>query len=186
MEPSALLQGDFSSRQLRDALGMFATGVTVVTTVDAAGVPVGLTINSFSAVSLEPPLILWSLVNTAGSRDAFLNSKGFVVNVLAAHQHDLAMQFASRSPDRFLNVPITRGTGGLPLLSGALAWFECKRYAEHLAGDHTIFIGQVQRVGHQQAAASAAQNGTDHDRDLTLTTPLLFHRGILHRHGFNH
>lgn len=176
------LRADFDSRHLRDALGTFATGVTVITTLDAEGAPVGLTISSFSPVSLNPPLVLWSLVNTAASRAAFLHNQRFTINVLAADQKALALQFASRSPDRFEGVSIESGTAGLPLLAGALAWFECKRYAEHVAGDHTIFIGEVEQVGFQGLSAAAlAQQSVAEPAEAPV--PLVFHRGVLHEGG---
>lgn len=176
------LRADFDSRHLRDALGTFATGVTVITTLDAQGAPVGLTISSFSPVSLNPPLVLWSLVNTAASRDAFLHNRRFAINVLAADQQALALQFASRSLDRFEGVSVEFGTAGLPLLTGALAWFECRRYAEHVAGDHTIFIGEVEQVGFQglSPAALAQQSVTE---PAEAPVPLVFHRGVLHEGG---
>lgn len=181
---SAYLKSEFDSRHLRDALGNFATGVTVVTTLDAEGAPVGLTISSFSPVSLHPPLILWSLVNTASSRDAFLQHPRFAINVLAADQHALALQFASRSPDRFNGVSVEQSASGLPLLSGALAWFECKRYAEHLAGDHTIFIGEVEQVGYRGASPAALAQTAEPDAKQA-PAPLVFHRGVLHEGGLS-
>lgn len=178
------LQAHFDSRHLRDALGTFATGVTVITTLDAQGAPVGLTISSFSPVSLSPPLVLWSLVNTAGSRDAFLQHDRFAINVLAADQQAVAMQFASRKPDRFDGIAIELGTTGLPLLAGALAWFECKRYAEHIAGDHTIFIGEVEQLGYRGVSpAELAHKALPEPGDAPM--PLVFHRGVLHEGGLN-
>jgi len=181
---SAHLKSEFDSRHLRDALGTFATGVTVVTTLDAQGAAVGLTISSFSPVSLHPPLILWSLVNTAASRDAFLQHPRFAVNVLAADQHALALQFASRSPDRFSGVSVEAGASGLPLLTGALAWFECRRYAEHVAGDHTIFIGEVEQVGYRGASPAALAQTVVPDAEQA-PAPLVFHRGVLHEGGLS-
>lgn len=181
---AAHLKSEFNARHLRDALGNFATGVTVVTTLDAQGASVGLTISSFSPVSLNPPLILWSLVNTASSREAFLQHPRFAINVLAADQHALALQFASRSPDRFNGVAVELSASGLPLLTGALAWFECKRFAEHLAGDHTIFIGEVEQVGYRGASpAELAQTAKPDAKDAPA--PLIFHRGVLHEGGLS-
>ena len=181
---AAHLKSEFNARHLRDALGHFATGVTVVTTLDAQGAPVGLTISSFSPVSLNPPLILWSLVNTASSREAFLQHPRFAVNVLAADQHALALQFASRSPDRFNGVAVELSATGLPLLRGALAWFECKRFAEHLAGDHTIFIGEVEQVGFRGASSADLAQTAEPDAHQA-PAPLIFHRGVLHEGGLH-
>ncbi|MDH5858947.1 flavin reductase family protein [Lampropedia aestuarii] len=184
MPIAAHLKSEFNARHLRDAFGHFATGVTVVTTLDAQGAPVGLTISSFSPVSLNPPLILWSLVNTASSREAFLQHPRFAINVLAADQHALALQFASRSPDRFKDVAVEFSASGLPLLTGALAWFECKRFVEHLAGDHTIFIGEVEQVGYRGPnPADLAQMAAPDTSQAAA--PLIFHRGVLHQGGLS-
>lgn len=176
------LQSDFSTRHLRDALGTFATGVTIVTALDEAGQPTGLTVNSFASVSLNPPLVLWSLVNTSASAPAFRACTHFAINVLAADQLLLAQRFASRGVDRFKNLPTVRGASGVPLLPGALAWFECRRHVEHEAGDHTIFIGYVERVGYQGAAPADLPSAPPQDRP-EAHAPLLYHRGVLHDGG---
>ncbi|TCT11933.1 flavin reductase (DIM6/NTAB) family NADH-FMN oxidoreductase RutF [Tepidamorphus gemmatus] len=134
------------SRELRRALGQFATGVTVVTTRDpASGHAVGMTANSFSSVSLEPPLILWSITRTARSLPAFLAASHFAVNVLSAEQIDLSVRFARPAEDRFAGIAWREGLGGAPLLPNLSALFECRRVASHEGGDHIILVGKVER-----------------------------------------
>jgi len=128
----------------RNALGNFATGITVVTTRDpASGECVGVTANSFNSVSLEPPLILWSIAKTARSRDAFSRAEHFAVNVLAADQVSLSNHFASRQPDKFAQLDFELGAGDVPLLEGCAARFQCRKVSEHEGGDHVILIGEV-------------------------------------------
>ncbi len=129
--------------QFRQACGQFATGVTVVTALDPERGPVGLTANSFTSVSLDPPLVLVSVAKTAGTHRAFAEGPGFVVHVLGADAKELAQRFATRDIDRFEGLEWTPGTLGLPLLSGALARFECAREHAYEGGDHTIFLGRV-------------------------------------------
>ena len=138
------------SRALRDALGRFATGVTVVTCVDADGAPAGLTVNSFGSLSLEPPLVLWSLRSASPSLPAFAGATHFVVNVLAEAQVELSRRFASRLGDKFAEVAWAPGLGGAPILEGCVAAFECETVARQTWGDHELFIGQVHRF--EQAA----------------------------------
>lgn len=137
-------------RELRRALGRFATGVTVVTTRTADGVPVGLTANSFSSVSLDPPLILWSLGNGAASLSAFMEADWFAVNVLGSHQQHLSNQFASQGTEKYDGVEYEEGLGGCPVLIDSLACFECTVYDRVPAGDHTIFLGKVERLTHRE------------------------------------
>lgn len=135
----------------RSALGRFATGVTVVTARSAADTLVGLTISSFNAVSLEPPLILWSLSRASGSLSAVRSAAGFVVNVLSAKQADLAMTFArGGGPSPYGGGDWSPAASGAPILKDTLAHFECVHHAEHDGGDHVIFVGRVVRF----AAAS--------------------------------
>jgi flavin reductase (DIM6/NTAB) family NADH-FMN oxidoreductase RutF len=137
-------QDGFSSRDFRDALGRFATGVTIVTTVDAMQQPVGLTANSFNSVSLEPPLVLWSLAKSAGSMAAFAVQRHYAIHVLGADQVELAKRFANRGiADRFAGVAHRAGLGGVPILDGCMAWFECVSKSRHDEGDHVLFVGQV-------------------------------------------
>lgn len=174
------LQSHFSTRHFRDALGSFASGVTIVTTLDAQGQPAGLTVSSFASVSLEPPLVLWSLLNASSHLQDFLRCQHFAINVLAADQLLLAQRFATPGLDRFRNLQTVRAASGVPLLPGALAWFECRRHAQHLAGDHTIFIGQVERVGYRGAWPRELP-GADPAQCPQALAPLLYHRGILHQ-----
>ena len=131
-------------RALRDAFGSFVTGVTVVTTRDVDGNMAGCTANSFSSVSINPPLVLWSLSQTSNSYPVFANSTRFTINVLAEGQRHLSQLFASQGSDRFGNSAWTPGLGGVPVLDGALCYLECVKYASYPGGDHTIFVGQVE------------------------------------------
>ena len=133
---------------LRKAMGRFATGVTVVTTRGAGGKLEGLTVNSFSTVSLEPPLVLWSLARRAGSFAAFADATHFAVNVLASDQPHLCRHFATPSADKFAGISHRPGIGGCPLLDATIAQFECRRETQLDGGDHVIFIGRVLRVSH--------------------------------------
>ncbi|HMC14579.1 MAG TPA: flavin reductase family protein, partial [Albitalea sp.] len=119
------LAPSFSIEHFRAALGMFATGVTIVTARDVNGMRVGLTANSFNSVSLDPPLVLWSLSKHAGSMPAFTRGSHYAINILAAEQRQLAERFASKEPDRFAGVPFREGAGGVLILEGAAAVFEC-------------------------------------------------------------
>lgn len=129
----------------RRALGTFATGVTVITTRAPDGQPVGLTANSFASVSLEPPLVSWCLAETALSLEIFRRASHFAVNVLAVDQIPLVHHFARRTLDKFDGIATVPGLGGVPLLEGVAARFECRTVASHPGGDHLIFLGQVER-----------------------------------------
>jgi flavin reductase (DIM6/NTAB) family NADH-FMN oxidoreductase RutF/DNA-binding MarR family transcriptional regulator len=133
----------FNAREFRDALSSFATGVTVVTCLDTDGEPVGATASSFNSVSMDPPLILWSITKSAYSAEAFINAKHFAVNVLSADQVELSNKFARSGTDKFLDVTIEQGMGGVPILPGAITCFECEAYATYDGGDHEIIVGQV-------------------------------------------
>ena len=150
----------FSTRDFRTALGMFATGVTVVTARGADGAPVGLTANSFNSVSLAPPLVLWSLARTAGSMPHFQRGSHYAINILAADQRNLAERFAGKAEDRFTGLEFREGSGGAPLLDGAAAVFECFNRSRYEEGDHVIFVGEVERCTSRPAAQ-----------------PLIFHGG---------
>ena len=152
------------SRALRHALGSFATGVAVVTIIDPEGQPRGLTINSFASVSLEPPLVLWSLGNNAGDFSSYVAASHFCIHILSAEQEWLSNRFASAGNERFAGLEWQPGLGGVPLLPGALAWFEVKNSLQYPGGDHLIFIGEVERF-------HAAPGGD----------PLLFHAGAYRR-----
>jgi len=130
-------------RQLRNALGRFTTGVTIVTCCDAQGRFVGLTANSFNSLSLEPPLVLWSLRTASPALAAFQAATRFAVNVLAESQVDLSRRFASRVDDRFVEGAWALGEQGAPVLAGSAAVFECESVSHQVAGDHHLFIGRV-------------------------------------------
>ena len=131
-------------RALRDAFGTFLTGVTVVTSHDAEGAPIGFTANSFSSVSLDPPLVLVCLANTSRNYDALTQASGFAVNILAEDQKDISNTFARPSDDRFAAVDWQKGPQGAPILSGVSAWFDCSMHKTVEAGDHVILIGKVE------------------------------------------
>lgn len=150
------------STSLRAALGRFATGVTIVTTCAPDGQPVGLTVSSFNSVSLAPPLVLWSLAHTSGSMMAFLQASHYAIHVLSAEQRTLAERFASKGVNRWQDLPLTTGAGSVPLLSNAVAVFECRNRSRYDEGDHVIFVGEVERCAHR-----------------TDLAPLLYHGGRL-------
>lgn len=131
--------------EFRRALGLFASGVTVVTTRDASGRLHGITVSAFSSVSLEPPLVLVCIEKNTGSHYAFKESDAFVVNLLAANQRHLSAHFASRLPDKFAGVSYRSGINELPILDNALANLECVLKNSFEAGDHTIFVGQIEK-----------------------------------------
>ena len=139
---------------------MFATGVTIVTARTPSGELVGLTANSFNSVSLNPPLVLWSLAQAAGSMPALAQGSHYAINILAADQKTLAERFASKLQDRWADVAFSDGASGAPLLHGAAASFECFNRSRYEEGDHVIFVGEVERCSHRPGAS-----------------PLLFHGG---------
>ena len=129
--------------ELRSAMGCFATGVTIVTSIGLDGQPVGLTANSFSSVSLDPPLVQFSLDRGGQSLDAFQGSGKFAVNVLREDQVELSNTFAARDSERFAGLAYATWVTGSPILEGALANFDCDTYASYDGGDHVIFVGRV-------------------------------------------
>lgn len=143
-EPAAAASAPFDGRELRRTLGQFATGVTVVTTRGAGGRRVGLTANSFSSVSLDPPLVLWSLSRGSPSLADFLGASHFGINVLAADQHHLSRRFATPQPDKFQGVAWREGPAGVPLLEGVLARLVCRNVRQYDGGDHVILIGGIE------------------------------------------
>jgi 3-hydroxy-9,10-secoandrosta-1,3,5(10)-triene-9,17-dione monooxygenase reductase component len=155
---------EIDPHRLRHALGRFVTGVAIVTTLDADGAPVGLTVNSFNSLSLEPPLVLWSLRRNSGHLTAFSAAPRFAVSVLTEAQIDLSRQFAARGRHEF-DSRWLRDDAGLPLLAGAAATFVCETTARQTAGDHRLFIGRVLSLS------------DSHER------PLLFHAGRYRRLG---
>ena len=147
------------AHRFRSALGAFATGVTIVTTRDAAGGDIGLTANSFNSVSLEPPMVLWSLARNARSLPAFVAATHFAVHVLAADQEELSLRFAARGSDKFAGLDLERGPAQVPLLRGCSARFQCRTAFRHEGGDHVIFVGAVELF------------------DQSERPPLIFHGG---------
>jgi flavin reductase (DIM6/NTAB) family NADH-FMN oxidoreductase RutF len=163
-----LVEERFDKRNYRKALGQFATGVTVITTRAIDGGSVGLTANSFSSVSLDPPLVLWSLSRQSSSLADFIGASHFAIHVLAADQHYLSRRFSTSHPDRFSGVDYAQGTAGIPLLNGAIARFVCRNVRQYDAGDHVILIGEVEKY------------------DLLEGNPLVFHSGeyrVVTRHA---
>ena len=152
----------FDPRELRRALGQYATGVTVVTCLGPDGEPAGMTANSFTSVSLDPPLVLWCPAKKASSTPAFTAATHFAVNVLAADQHYLSRRFATPAEDKFIDVPTRPGASGAPVLEGTVASFECRTVAVHDAGDHLIMLGEVEGF------------------DAPGGPPLVFHSGLYH------
>lgn len=130
-------------REFRNALGKFATGITVVTAKDSNGGLIGVTINSFASVSLEPPMVLFSLKNESPLCDIFATTETFNIGILSADQQDLSNLFAGPTDNKFDQVEWSEGNNGVPVLSGTMANLECKRAAAYLGGDHTIFVGEV-------------------------------------------
>lgn len=153
---------DFSERELRDALGRFVTGVTIVTTMTADG-PLGMTANSFSSVSLVPPLVLWSPARKSRRFPAFEAASHFAVHVLSDRQRALAERFAAAGADPFEGLPYGHGVGDVPLLSDCAARFECRHAAGYDGGDHLIVVGEVLRL------------------EVSEQPPLVFFRGGFHR-----
>ena len=158
--PVRALPPSFSTQEFRSALGMFATGVTIVTARAADGVLVGLTANSFNSVSMAPPLVLWSLAGQAGSMAVFSKGSHYAINILAVGQQTLAERFSLKGLNRWDEVLFDLGESGAPLIHGAAATFECFNRSRYEEGDHVIFVGEVEYC-HWQAGAS----------------PLLFHGG---------
>lgn len=138
-------------RALRDAFGCFMTGVTVVTTRDSAGQPVGFTANSFTSVSMDPPLLLVSIANRSFSLPSFVGGAGFAVNILAEGQKDISATFARPSENRFANVYWRFGPVGSPILAGVSAWFDCTLEQAIPAGDHTLLLGRIGAFDHGAA-----------------------------------
>ena len=127
----------------KKTLSKFLTGITVVTAVDNIGNPIGMTVNSFSSVSLDPPLVLWSIEKKQPSYNFYKNSNGYVVNILSKNQLDLCNIFSSQSKDKFKNINWKRSTNGFPLIDNCLAWFDCVKWKDYPGGDHQILVGKV-------------------------------------------
>jgi flavin reductase (DIM6/NTAB) family NADH-FMN oxidoreductase RutF len=161
----------FDRRDYRLALGQFATGVTVVTTRTPDGRNAGVTVNSFASVSLDPPLILWSLSREAQSFNEFVNATHFAVNVLEARQHHLSRHFATRGADKFTGIDFLHGPLHLPILKGIIAHFICRKVRQHDGGDHVIFIGEVEEYKYNTGEPLVFHSGryriTTHHPDIT-------------------
>ena len=151
------------AREIRNVMGHFATGVTVITTKDTTGKPFGLTVNSFTSLSLNPPLVVVCVDKTVDCYSCFDDSKVFAVNVLNEDQEELSRRFATKGIEKFEGIPWRMGENGSPLLDGVIGAIECKVAHSYEGGDHTIFLGEI---------SSATANG---DR------PLLFFKGNYHR-----
>jgi flavin reductase (DIM6/NTAB) family NADH-FMN oxidoreductase RutF len=149
----------FDTVQFRQALSQFATGVTVITTRLADGSFRGLTASSFNSVSLEPPLVLWSLGAQANSLPIFSGNSHYVINVLGAGQAHLAERFSRRSDNPFADVDYELSRTGLPILKGVSAWFECHNRSRYPEGDHVIFVGEVEQCSCQPQASLLFHGG---------------------------
>lgn len=141
-------QPEINPRELRRALGSFPTGVTIVSTVDECGTPWGFTANSFTSVSLDPPLVLICIAKTAGSCSVFADSGRFAVNILADAQREASMLFATPGQDRFASVSWRTQTTGSPVIDGVVAWLDCVTHSQMDAGDHRVLLGRVVAYGH--------------------------------------
>lgn len=153
---------DFDAREFRAALGDYATGVTIVTTLDAAGRAIGLTVNSFTSVSLDPPLVLWSIDRGSPLFDAFMQADHYAVHVLRQDQQELAQNFSDDNAARFTDMSYESGIAGLPLLQRYSTLLQCEVSNRHTEGDHVILVGRVIGISTQSAA------------------PLLYHQGQYH------
>lgn len=146
----------------RQVMGCFPTGVTVMTMAQPDGTRVGVTASSFNTVSLDPPLILWSLALKAPSLTAFRAADHFAVNVLAEAQHALALQFARPSEDKFAGVDLVSGVTGAPLIAGALAHIECRVVQRYAGGDHEIMLGEVVALSRDEGEPLVFRGGRFH------------------------
>ncbi len=161
MQSFQMAESAFDQRRLREVLGRFPTGITIVTSWSAeTGRPVGLAVSSFNALSLDPPLVLWSIGLKSSSLHAFRAHDYFAVNVLASDQQHLCDRFGRSGPDKFGGLDYDAGIGGVPLLRGAAAQFQCRTVGRHLQGDHELYIGEVLAL------------------DSSSSDPLVFHGGL--------
>lgn len=150
---------DFDTREFRTALGDYATGVTIITALDATGQAIGLTANSFTSVSLDPPLVLWSIDNDSPLFDGFIQAEHYAVHVLRQDQQELAERFSDDDAARFAELTHESGIAGLPLLENYSTLLQCEVKSRHTEGDHVIIVGRVIGMSNESAA------------------PLLYHRG---------
>lgn len=158
--------------ELRQAFGRFGTGVTVITTRTPSGARIGVTANSFNTVSLEPPIVLWSLSIKSPSLELYRAAGHFAVNVLALDQIDLSRRFSRPADDKFAGVEFSDGLRGVPVIAGCAATIECAVVNEHLVGDHVLFLGQVERYTYEQAAPLLFLNGKYIQGVDLLATPV--------------
>ncbi len=168
MTPTQAQAPQFTSTEFRAALGMFATGVTIVTARSPEGDFVGLTASSFNSVSQIPPLVLWSLSLKARSLSAFSQGSHYAINILAAEQRHLAERFASQVADRFEGINFHLGAGGAPVLEGVAAVFECFNRSQYQEGDHTIFVGEVEQCHRREGAQPLIYHGGKFFTELPL------------------
>ena len=132
-----------NKKNLRNVLSKFATGVTVVSTIDCDGKPIGMTANSFTSVSLDPPLVLWSIGINQPSYDAFLKAKGYSVSILSKDQKDICDLFSSPIENKFSDIDYTFTDNGFPIIQKSLAWFDCLKWNNYPGGDHQILVGEI-------------------------------------------
>ena len=132
-----------NNKNLRNVLSKFATGVTIVSTIDDDGKPIGMTVNSFTSVSLDPPLVLWNIGINQPSYDIFLNAKGYAVSILSKDQRDICNLFSSSIDDKFNNIDFVLSDNGFPIIQKSLAWFDCLKWNNYPGGDHQILVGKV-------------------------------------------
>lgn len=137
----------FDARSFRDALGRYATGVALVIARSADGAVAGMTINSFAAVSLDPPLVLWSMRRDSASAEIFRAAPGFTVSILGAEHEEIARRCARTDGGKLENLDLVETAAGLPRLADAVVWFDCVTWATHPGGDHDILVGQVRDFG---------------------------------------
>jgi 3-hydroxy-9,10-secoandrosta-1,3,5(10)-triene-9,17-dione monooxygenase reductase component len=190
-------------KAFRSALGAFTTGVTIITTRGPDGRDVGLTANSFNSVSLDPPMVLWSIAKTSASLPVFMEAEAFAVHILAAHQEHLANTFSRRDVDRFAGLQLSRGHGDVPLIEACAARFECQIAHRYEGGDHMIIVGEVKtferferpvlafHAGKYALALqrTAAKAKLDHppegEEALVDTNELNLLLGVAHQHMLN-
>ena len=144
---------NLEARELRDALGRFATGVCLITVVTESGQAIALTANSFSSVSLDPPLVLWSLQNSSDVYDIYASAREFAINVLALEQQDLSNLYARKGEHLLDPAHYRPGGNGAPVILDALVTFECGQHATHEGGDHLIIVGEVRSIHSRREGA---------------------------------
>ena len=154
------------SRRFRNALGQFATGVTIITAISREGERLGMTISSFNSLSLDPPLVLFSIVRAANSFAAWQQAERYAINVLNDEQEELSTRFAKPRAEKWVGQSILTGKTGAPLLPNAVVTFECEAFSRHDGGDHEIFVGRVVEV---------------HENFSKVGRPLIFHGGKYRR-----